>query len=242
VHITPYLSPDGLRRRLRTAGLSNEIIDAAWPQWWTEDAVGSPAAEAELRFGLARRLGLSPSALLNEEPVFLWRDQAKYKSLTANSLEEESAITSYGLVIGRSMITATPSRSALPSSAAEIRSAILAESPVVTALDLLTLCWAVGIPVVHPRVFPLESKRMHAMSIRYSDRYAVILGAATNYAAALAFTLAHELGHIVLGHFNSEEAVVDMGDPAREGIGNDSDEAAASRFALELIGGSPDRN
>src|SRR4051794_15887231 len=66
-------SAGDLRLRLRRLGLSDDAISAAWPQWWSADAEASPSARAELRFGIARRLGLDPRSLLGEqdEPRFL---------------------------------------------------------------------------------------------------------------------------------------------------------------------------
>ena len=70
-----------IRRELRNAGLTTGAIDAVWPQWWDESAESSPAASAELRYTLARRLGLSPQSLFEGPPRFVWRDRAKYKEL-----------------------------------------------------------------------------------------------------------------------------------------------------------------
>ena len=55
---------DGERKRLtdelRQAGFSRTAIDAAWPSWWDEGLASSPSGRAELRFALARRVGLRP--------------------------------------------------------------------------------------------------------------------------------------------------------------------------------------
>lgn len=233
-----FVSPADLRRRLRRAGVSLELIEAAWPQWWSDDAIGSPSAGAELRFTLARRLGLSPSALLREEPVFVFRNAAKYKSLSQEVGEDEAALTSFGLSVARLITAATvPGETPVGISASEIRGSVLRSWAFVTLESLITLCWALGIPVVYLRVFPLEAKRMHAMSVRVGERYAVLLGRDTTYPAALAFTLAHEIGHIALGHFDDHSAVVDFGDPATDGVGDD-EESQATNFALELLTGN----
>ena len=62
-----------LKRRLQDVGLSGPAINAAWPRWWSEAAEASSSARAELRFSLARKLGLDPSSLLDEsaEPRFV---------------------------------------------------------------------------------------------------------------------------------------------------------------------------
>ena len=70
-------SAGDLRLRLRGLGLSDSAVSAAWPRWWSEDAESSASARAELRFGVARRLGLDPHSLLEDRdaPRFLWRDR-----------------------------------------------------------------------------------------------------------------------------------------------------------------------
>ncbi len=78
---------------------------------------------------------------------------------------------------------------------------------------------------------------MHAMAVRIGDRYAILLGRNALYPAPVAFTLAHELGHIVLRHLADAPALVDLEDPARA-KGDDEQENEADRFALTLLTGS----
>ncbi|WP_405919713.1 ImmA/IrrE family metallo-endopeptidase [Streptomyces longwoodensis] len=232
------LSPEQLRRELRQAGIANAAIDAAWPQWWSDEASGSPSATAELTFTVARRLGLSPSALFDGSPQFLWRDETKYKNLRSQSSDEEAALASFGVSVGRSALSAT-SGELLPGglTAADLRAAILESREYVSFLDLLSFCWSFGIPIVQLRVFPLRQKRMHAMTVQVDGRYAVLLGLETKYPAKAAYIIAHEIGHIALGHLGTSGALMEMGDPM---VAEDSDdeEIAADRFALELLTGS----
>ena len=63
------------------------------------------------------------------------------------------------------------------------------------------------------RIFPLKNKAMHAMVVRVRGRYAILLGRDATYPAPVAFTLAHELGHVLLGHLGDAPALVDLRDP-----------------------------
>jgi hypothetical protein len=228
-----------LRWTLQNTGFSEPTISAAWPSWWSEDAEASSSAQVELRFSLARKLGLDPRSLLNDEPRFVWRD-AKFKHLSTDSEAERNALSSYGTSIGRILIEATESaRSIQGAGAQELRAGILAKQQFVRLIDLLGLCWAVGIPVVHLRVFPLTTKRMCAMAIQVDARSALLLGRDSDYPASIAYYVAHELGHIALGHLKDGEAVIDLGDPLEAVEGADQEEDAADRFALELLTGSP---
>ncbi len=94
-----------------------------------------------------------------------------------------------------------------------------------------------GVPIIHLRVFPLDAKRMHAMAAKAAGRHAILLGHDAHYPALVAFTLAHEIGHIMLGHIASSSAIIDVGDPLGVPQG-DAEEEEADRYALELLLGT----
>ena len=228
-----------LRKMLRDSGLSKQAIDAAWPTWWSDDANKSPSARAELCFAVARKLGLSPKSLFDETVEFVWRDYARFKHGRAESDVERDALGSFGVSIGRSLIAMTCTAATQEGlSAEELRRAILKSNSLVDLRSLLTMCWALGIPVVHLRVFPLPTKSMHAMVVRTDGRYAVLLGKDSNYPAPVSFTLAHEIGHIMLAHLVDGAAIVDLEEPGSDAAGADPEERAADEYALALLTGS----
>lgn len=231
---------DRLVQELRRAGLSDQVIQAAWPSWWSDELGSDPSGRAELRFALSRRLGLSPKSLLGERVEFIWQDEALFKHVTSEDAAQLAALTSFGVSIGRLLVQATPTASPLDNvGALRLRKAILADRPFVDLQGLLAACWAFGIPVVHLRVFPLEKKGMHAMVVRIGDRYAILLGRNSNYPAPVAFTLAHELGHVLLGHLNGYPALADLKDPATA-VATDDQEYEADHFGLTLLTSQPD--
>lgn len=226
--------------KLRQAGISRALIEAAWPSWWTEDASASPSSRAELRFALARRLGLEAAPLLGERVEFVWNDEARFKHLSTEGANERALLTSYGLSIGQLVLRATPWRQ-LPAidQVMQLREAILQTSRFVDLNSLVSTCWALGIPVVHLRVFPLDAKSMHAMVVSLDGRYAILLGRDSVYPAPIAFTLAHEIGHIALNHLAGTPAIVDLEDSATaETV--DVEEQQADAYALSLLTGSPE--
>ncbi len=230
-----------LRRRLRDLGLSDPAIDAAWPSWWSDDADASTSARTELRFSLARKLGLEPSSLLGEgEPRFVWRDVAKFKHMSGEGEVEQTAITSFGRALGNLLVNAAPAPlTGIGTSALELREIVLVKHPYVGLIDLLSVCWSAGVPVIHLRIFPWPQKRMAAMTVRVADRYAILLGKDSMYPAHIAFYLAHEMGHIAAGHLLEDRVIVDL---ESDGIGSDEgdeDELSADGFALELLTGMP---
>lgn len=228
-----------LRRELRELGIANAAIDAVWPQWWSAEAGESLSASAQLRFTVARRLGLVPSSLLEDQPRFMWRDQARFKSLTAEDDTERAAITSFGVAVASALLEAVdqpPDAAHIP--AERVRTAILDSFAVVDLGGLLSFCWAVGIPIAQLAVFPLSAKRMHAMSAGTQRGKAILLGRASPYASQAAFLIAHELGHVALGHVADVGGIVDMQDPIQNPT-DDGEERLADEYALTVLLGSP---
>lgn len=230
-----------VRKQLRDSGLTARAIDAVWPEWWSAEAEDSLSATTELRYTLARRLGIAPSSLFDGPPRFVWKDEARFKNLGTTSDHEAAVLASFAVSVGRCAVAATPppSRSLVGISAAELRSSILASSPVVGLDQLLAAAWGLGIPVIHLALFPLAQKRMHAVGTRVGDRYALLVGRESKFASQVAYYIAHELGHVALQHVADHAALLDVDDPLRAGEVDD-EEDTADRFALELLTGSPD--
>lgn len=234
-----------LRARLTGAGLSDSALNAAWPRWWSDEADSSVSARVDLRFSLARNLGLDPRSLLldDQAPRFVWKDEARFKRLTDAGASEREVITSFGRALGGLVLAATPPAVAglfRPLPAAQLRAALLGGgAPYVTLVDLLSLCWSLGIPVIHLRVFPWRQKRMAAMTVRVGDRFAILFGKDSQYPAPIAFYLAHELGHIFLEHLAQEPVLVDVDEEGIITTGGDPEEAAADEYGLEVLTGEP---
>lgn len=227
-----------LRSKLREDGLTDRAVDAVWPAWWSADAEGSVSATAELRYTLARRLGLSPSTLFADRPEFVWRHDARFKNLGDLSSQAAAVLASFCVGVGRHLVGAAPDPrvSVDLSSATRLRHQILQDYGVVNLHSLVAWCWVAGIPVVQLRLFPLRQKGMHAVATRAGHRHTVLIGRESQFRAQAGFWLAHELGHIGLGHVEAASALLDIEDPVAHG--GDSEERAADAYALALLTGS----
>lgn len=230
---------DSLRTQLRAAGFSRAAVDAAWPDWWSNEAERSMSAKTELRLAVARNLGLAPRSLIGERVDFVWRDRARFKHLRAEGDLPVAALNSFGVSVGRSLIEATEREGDLEGLPAAQLRAMLLEMGTPDLPGLLSVCWAFGVPVVHLRVWPLAQKAMHAMVVGQQGRHAIMFTREANYPAMVAFTLAHEIGHIALGHVSADDVLVDAEDPAAT-ADHDEEETAADRYALEVLLGDPD--
>lgn len=225
-----------LRRELREAGIANAAINAVWPEWWSAEANGSLSATAELTYTVARRLGLSPRALFDGSPQFLWHDSTKFKNLGTTTDREQAILASFGTAVGRCALTATHPAVLPVIDAQGVRDAILQRARFVELRELLNFCWATGIPVIKLRVFPLQQKRMQAMTVKVKGRYAILLGYESGYFARTAYILAHEIGHILRGHLENSDSLLDMEDPLRTSD-LDAEEVDADRAAFILLTG-----
>lgn len=182
---------------------------------------------------------MSPQALIGERVEFVWKNEARFKHLSAADAPMEAALASFGMVVGGLLLRATkPAGDIGGIEAFALREAILAGRPFVDLQALIATCWGVGIPVVHIRIFPLDTKSMHAMVVRSGERCAILLGRDASYPAPVAFTLAHEIGHITLRHLENTAALVDMEESQKSS--DDNEESQADRFALALLTGSDD--
>ena len=231
------LSERQLRRELREAGIANAAINAVWPEWWSAEAKDSLSATTELTYTVARRLGLSPRALFDGSPQFLWHDGTKFKNLGTTTDREQAILASFGTAVGRCALNATSLGVSAISDAESIRDAILRQARFVDLPQLLTFCWQTGIPVIQLRVFPLQRKRMQAMTVKVNERYAILLGYESEYYARMAYILAHEIGHILLGHLDYSDSLLDMDDPLTAD-NLDDEEVDADRAAFILLTGN----
>lgn len=106
----------------------------------------------------------------------------------------------------------------------------------VSLSNLIDYCWSLGIPVVH--LSPPEGKRPDGLAVKMRGRSVVVLCKQEQFTAWLLFVLAHELGHIVLGHIPDDGVLLD------ENVKTnlvDAEEEAANKFAIGLLTGDEER-
>jgi Zn-dependent peptidase ImmA (M78 family) len=125
-------------------------------------------------------------------------------------------------------------------SASAIRDHILATGAKWVGLaELIDLCWAYGIPVLHLASPLLAKKKMDGIAMSINGRPSIVLSNVRK-SGFLLFHLAHEIGHIALGHLGANSAIVDDDFEEQAKNSKSADEVAADRFALELLTGNPD--
>jgi Zn-dependent peptidase ImmA (M78 family) len=231
-----------LYSRLGSVGFPRKYLrEIALPGWWDDEIAHNPAGYAEGLLLLSRNLGLDLASMQNEAVPIGLRNlgPCKFKKSAATSDEELGLTRIVATRVVELIAPAVPAPSKpLLMSASEIRQLILrAGAPCVDLASLVDYCWSVGLPVIHVSAFPPKAKKMDGLASMKSGRYAIVLCKNTHHSAWLLFILAHELGHIVRGHVNSDGVLVDE---QVDRNSTDAEEKTANAFALELLTGNPE--
>jgi IrrE N-terminal-like domain len=228
-----------LFKRLRAVGFTRPYVTkvAALPTWWDDSAATNPAGYAQLLLILSRHLGLDLESLQAETAPLRLKDfgQCKYKKRSGTADEELLLSRVIATRAAQLATAATVCPYQLLPAAADIRQTLLELAPWVGFEHLLDFCWATGIPVLHVNVFPRGAKRPEAFTLRTAGRPVVVLCREDRRPSWQLFILAHELGHVALGHVPENGALLDE---AVEGNEPDDEEVAADKFAVELLTGS----
>lgn len=229
-----------LYRKLRSVGYSKPYVQSLLPNWWDDAIADNQAGFQQASLLLARLFSIQPESLWTDTapPDLVLPDGHKFKH-RANTQPQDLGIA---CALARSA-----ARLALKSfepefkpefytDAAVLREQLLMDKRWIGFQDLLAYCLQLGIPVIFLDYLPARCKKMAGVAFEQEGRPAIVLTQRKPYGHLL-FDLAHELGHITLGHTQGGRWVIDATiDDNAEG----EDEKAANRFALELITGNPE--
>lgn len=229
-----------LYARLRTEGLSPSFVRAKLlPDWWDDSLADNPANLAVAEVTLARNLGLTIRALRDPaQPLSLDLSGglALKRSTTAGTKKARASVR-IALTAATTLVSQLERLPAFRGrlTAEEVRKLILARARSVDFAGLLEFAWSHGIVVLPFRTHPTESSQFDGLATWISGRPVIILASRRQAPAWLAFHLAHELGHILLGHVGSEgDTITDID---LQKVDNSTQEREADRFALECLTG-----
>jgi len=219
-YLPPAPPPDELVRRSVQAGVPKELA--------TKLAIEIP--QQDLAGVLARGFDWSMDELLAGVPEPApFADPVMFKSRTSQHPEASPLVRLASTVahITAGMATRAPGP-VPPADAMRLRGDVCDPTGVVTLASLLRWSWGSGVAVL-----PMLGKGGFAASVwRVADRPVVVLKRAYAEGAYWLFDLAHELGHVALGHLD-DAAVVDVKAPLSQTT--DPQEQAANRWALDLL-------
>lgn len=237
------LTAKSLYKTVAGLGLKPSQVRQLLPAWWGPEIENAADGLAELALHLSRRLSIDHAALLDGRLVpkgavtrlaFKHRTDADPSTLAASSFIASS--------LSQALVAAmiTPYRP-MPVDGAALRRIVGERAPSLNFDALLGLCWSHGIPVIPLPKLPVGVRKMDGAALLVGDRPVIVIAKKKSSRAWLSFILAHEIGHIVLGHVSPGSSIVDISlqeasTYAAESA-KDSQEAEADAFALDLMGG-----
>ncbi len=222
-------------QRLGKLGIKPSSVRAlGLPDWWDPALETDPMVVLEGAGYIAKRFGLDPLSVLTPGADIVLKGQLapKFKTRVAANLEEVQVIQGIACRIAEAVASCTPfPYQGLPSNAQEIRQRILSNKPWVDLESLIGFCWSQGIPVVYLPALPPEFRKIDGLAVNINDRPVIVLASQKKFSAWILFILAHELGHILLGHVTD----VPLIDEKVNTPWDDHEEQAANQFATDLI-------
>jgi len=231
-------------RGLRDIGLTKGQVASLLPTWWTPEMAATEAGLWETAVLLGRRLSIdSPALVAGEVRPIADIEATRYKHTVRVTPLQLRAATLMATSLARAVVESMPpTREELPQAVSSIRDSILARPDAVISFDtLVDYCWSHGVPVIPLPNVPRGVKKMDAAAIRVDGRPSIVIAIRNNSKAWLSFLVAHELGHLCLGHVSPNASIVEgsISDSADFDVGGETDqqELQANAFAHELMGG-----
>lgn len=234
--------------RLRRAGFSKPYVQAILPEWWSDEVLTSGSGMVEFAGLIRQRLGVI-SGFDDEGLLDVGFDVASTKLKQRRNLDDDKVqiSTSLAVAMARTALRHLESEQDsgdLPIAPDTIRHSILEQGhPYVTLAGLIEYCWSAGIPVLRLANTPQRSQKAFGYAVAYDGRFAIIIGLNDKRPARLAFVVAHELGHICLGHVNdgtvlADEVLGEIEESLEAVDSRDREENEADSFALEILRGA----
>lgn len=228
--MTKVVDMSDLYNKLSQFGLPKQYIKQnALPNWWDNELDTQPVAVLEGAGYIAKRLGLDLKSLLTEEEL-------RFKQRLSNKNNSDIALGIAQRIAEMVAYGCKGEFSQLPKKVQQIREEILATAPTVNLNSLLDYCWNHGIIVIHFANFPPNLKKFDGIIQNYVNSPVILIAANHKIRSKLAFILAHELGHLALGHLQ-DNLLID------NSINPDSliqEEKEANEFAERLLLGNCD--
>jgi hypothetical protein len=229
-----------LYKKLRTVGYAKNYVHSLLPDWWDDEIAENPAGFQQASLMLGRLFSVQPETLWTKDAqaALVTPDGRKFKQRTDTQSHELDIACALALSAARLVLKSFKPEfhGGFQPDAGELRQRLLVGMPWIGFQDLLAYCLEQGIPVLFLNHFPSKAKKMAGVSFEHEGRPVIVLTQRKPYGFLL-FDLAHELGHVSLGHTQGGAWVIDA---EIDADAEEEEEQAANRFALELITGNPD--
>ncbi len=227
--------------RLAKLGFNAKFLrDAVFPDWWQDSMAEVPANRALAEAAISKLLGFPIRMLRDPEadlpPISLQDVRLKHnRNIDARKTAPALLIIQKVARILAGRIREVPAYSGDLTSS-DVRQEILRHATLVDLTSLVDFCWRSGIPVVHVGGLPSLGKRVDGSALNIEGRPFIVLASGRDSPSWLAFILAHELAHIMLGHVTGEQML--RADTDLIGMDDDLEEMAANDYALGILSGA----
>jgi hypothetical protein len=230
-------------RKLGAQGLPRGFVKSTLlPSWWDDEAALTPSGFSQALMLLRRHAGVELASLREETGPARFADdvacrlKASRRHLSKGDRGARDLAPARALAVRASelaILGASGDAMSVPP-AREVRDEILASGRPWIDLDaLLDYCWDHGVPVLHFSGLPRTLARMQGLAVCIGGRFAIVTADAHRSCAWQLFVVAHELGHVALGHHHGENVVVFDEEVNQDSP--DAEEAAANAYAVELL-------
>lgn len=241
------ISIERLYDRLISIGLQKKVVQKMLlPDWWCKEFEQREGAVFEAAAYIARRTGLDFSALIHEDQELSFPSDSGLCFKKRQGTEEKDLAIASGVAEQVAKIVAFACTKEYQSvagwNAESVRREILSKHQWVDLESLLDFCWDHGLPVVHLSNLPSGNglKKFDGVAGVFKGCPVIATGKNHKSSAWMAFIVAHELGHIISGHVQEGECIVD--EKIELDGETDPQEKEADRFAVELIYGKNNVN
>lgn len=221
-------------------GIPQRKLALLLPDWWTAEVEASPSGVQQAKVYLAKALSLrirpfseTPPRVEFDLPV-----DRRFKKSAKTTEADVNLAVALARSASRLALSALDTQYVPPPpDPLAIRAHLLSTgAPWVGLSSLLSYCWAIGIPVIHLAT-PLLGRKMDGIAMAINGRPSIVLSN-NRKSGFLLFHLAHELGHIALGHVGANGTIVDDEIKKGDAFDKDADEIAADQFAIQLLTGN----
>jgi hypothetical protein len=241
---------DELYTHLRAANFDAPFVRRhLLPDWWDDSMAANSTTRAIAEVHLARMLGLPLHSL--RAPEADWGASVsrnlrlkRNKGVAIEALRP-ALILAQGMAANLVEIIQGLPEFVAVKDAERVRAEILAYREAVDLQGLLDWAWQHGVIVAHLHSLPTGARRFSGLALFCNKRPLIVLASRRDSPPWLAFHLAHELSHILLGDVQPGQPLVDA-DLSSHGPLEDQaaaafapDEARADAFAMSLLTAVP---
>lgn len=251
-HTQPTYPIQELYQRLKNAGFDPSFVRRyVLPDWWDDELSSNPATRAMAEVYISRMIGIPVQHLRTPGTPLKSSQNIEYRLKRNKNVPVDELLPAIMLAqaLGSTFARALGNLPKFQAGdkAIDIRKEILKNHDSVDLAGLLNWAWKHGIIVVHLHKLPLGTKKFSGIAMICDERPVIVLAGGQDSPPWLAFHVAHELGHILLGHVEPGQPLLDDNIDQRLKIYEsmqdpnfDQHEAEANDFALLLLTSRPD--